>query len=107
VYEGDAQNPPAGYRPPVHEYGSSAGNCAVTGGYVSHDPAVPALAGRYLYGDFCAGQIRSLDAAAADPSATDAPTGLEVESLSSFGEGPRGELYAVSLAGPVYRIVQR
>ncbi len=106
-FEGDAQNPPAGYVPPVHEYSSSLGNCAVTGGFVSHDPHVPALAGRYLYADYCAGVLRSLDAGAANPSATDAPTGIELSSPSGFGEGARGELYITSLDGPVYRIVQR
>jgi glucose/arabinose dehydrogenase len=104
-YEGDAANPPPGYRPPVHEYASGGGNCAVTGGYVSRDPAVPALLGRYVYADFCGGTLRSLDPS--DPGATDGPVGIDVEGPSGFGEGRRGELYVASLAGPVYRIVQR
>ena len=45
--------------PPVLDYGRSGGECSVTGGVVSRDPAVPDLAGRYLYGDFCAGKLRS------------------------------------------------
>jgi glucose/arabinose dehydrogenase len=106
-FEGDSQNPPPNYRPPVHEYASSGGNCAITGGYVSRDPAVPALLGRYVYADYCGGVLRSLDAGAADASSTDAPTGIELSSPSGFGEGPRDELYVTSLAGPVYRIVQR
>ena len=106
-FEGDAQSPPPNYRPPVHEYPTSGGNCAVTGGFVSRDPEVPALVGRYLYADFCGGVLRSLDAGAANPSATDAPTGIELSSPSGFGEGARGELYVTSLDGPVYRIVQR
>lgn len=106
-FEGDTQAPPAGYRPPVHEYPTSGGNCAVTGGYVSRDSRVPSLLGRYLYADFCAGVLRSLDAGAADPGATDAPTGIELGSPSGFGEGVRGTVYITSLEGPVYRIVQR
>jgi glucose/arabinose dehydrogenase len=106
-FEGDAQNPPPSYRPPVHEYPTGGGNCAIVGGYVSRDPRVPALAGRYLYADYCGGVVRSLDAGASNPSATDAPTGIELSSPSGFGEGARGELYVASLDGPVYRIVQR
>ena len=106
-YEGDTANPPPNYRPPVSEYPSSGSNCAVTGGYVSHDPAVPALLGRYVYADFCGGALRSLDAGAADPGATDAPVGIDVDAVSGFGEGRRGELYVATLSGPVYRIVQR
>lgn len=106
-FEGDADAPPPNYVPPVHEYELSGGACAVTGGYVSRDPAVPALKGRYLYADFCVGDVRSLDAGAANPSATDASTGITVDNPSSFGEGLKGELYIASLGGPVYRIVQR
>ena len=32
---------------------------------------------------------------------------LDVDRLSSFGEDARGRVYATSLAGPVYRLVQR
>jgi len=106
-FDGDSANPPANYVPPVHEYELADGNCAVTGGYVSHDPAVPAFEGRYLYADFCGGDLRSLDADASNPGASDAPTGISVENPSSFGEGLKGEIYVASLSGPVYRIVQR
>ena len=34
-------------------------------------------------------------------------TMLEVESLSSFGEDAQGRVYALSLDGPVYRLVER
>ena len=39
--------------------GARDGECSVTGGVVVRDPALPALAGRYVYGDFCRGQVRS------------------------------------------------
>jgi hypothetical protein len=32
--------------------------------------------------------------------------GLQVPNLASFGEDLRGELYAISLSGPVYRLAQ-
>ena len=35
------------------------GYCSITGGYVVRDPALPALRGRYVYGDFCEGTIRA------------------------------------------------
>jgi hypothetical protein len=60
-----------------------------------------------VYGDFCAGDVRSLDPGAQSPSGTDRSTGLAVDGLSGFGEGARNRLYAVSLDGPVYRITQR
>jgi glucose/arabinose dehydrogenase len=110
LFEGDHSfegngNPPDNYRRPVFEYSSANANCAVTGGYVSRDPKTPALQGRYLYGDFCGGSIRSFDPGS--PASTDGRTGLNVEALSSFGEANNGTLYAVSLDGPVYRIGRR
>ena len=38
--------------------------CSITGGYVVRDRTLPSLYGRYLYGDFCAGQLRSFTASA-------------------------------------------
>ena len=68
-------------------------------------PGAESLYGRYLYGDFCDGVLRSFTAdAGADGVADDRELGLEVAALSSFGEDAAGRLYAVSLEGPVYRL---
>jgi glucose/arabinose dehydrogenase len=89
---------------PILTYGRDEG-CSVTGGYVVRDRSLPALFGRYVYGDFCAGELRSFKPAT--PQARDDRSlGLEVSSLSSFGEDNEGHIYAVSLDGPVYRLVQ-
>jgi glucose/arabinose dehydrogenase len=77
--------------------------CAIVGGYVVRDPALPTLAGRYLYGDNCDPDLRSADLSNAP--ATDAATGLQVTALSSFGEDACGRILVVSLNGPVYRLV--
>ena len=79
--------------------------CSVTGGYVVRDRSLPALFGRYVYGDFCAGELRSFEPAT--PQARDDRSlGLTVPSLSSFGQDNEGHIYAVSLDGPVYRLAQ-
>jgi hypothetical protein len=79
-----------------------ASGCAVIGGYVSRDPGVADLFGRYVYGDLCVNKIRSFSPAA--PFATDRSEGLQVANLNSFGEDSCGRLYAVSGSGAVYRI---
>ncbi len=91
---------------PVLEYGRAGGECSVTGGVVSRDRAVPDLAGRYVYGDYCAGRLRSFRIAGGRAT-DDRGLGLRVASLSSFGEDARGRVYAVSLDGPVYRLRAR
>jgi glucose/arabinose dehydrogenase len=91
--------------PPILTYSHDDGGCSVAGGYVVRDRGLPSLYGRYVYGDFCVGELRSLEPAT--PRARDDRSlGLEVSSLSSFGEDNAGHIYAVSLEGPVYRLVQ-
>jgi glucose/arabinose dehydrogenase len=97
-YEAPGTEPP-NYRAPVFEY--SAG-CSVIAGYVVHDPTLPALAGRLLYADYCVGDILHLDP---DAATSPSDTGLDVSSVTSFGEGSGGKIYVTSQGGPVYRIV--
>jgi glucose/arabinose dehydrogenase len=86
---------------PVIEYPlREGGNCSVIAGYVYRGKKIAGLEGRFLYGDFCAGWIKS--APATEPGRSE-DLG-KVEQLSSFGQDHEGELYALSLAGPVYRV---
>jgi glucose/arabinose dehydrogenase len=89
--------------PPVLVYGRDGG-CSVTGGYVVRDPELRSLYGRYLYGDFCAGELRSFTARPGEEATDDTALGVQVPSLSSFGEDRAGHIYATSLDGPVYRL---
>jgi glucose/arabinose dehydrogenase len=85
---------------PVAVYGHDAG-CAVTGGYVYRGTAVPGLRGRYVFGDYCTGQIWSLDAAEPGKPRRELELGT---TLASFGEDEAGELYAVSRTGRIFRL---
>jgi hypothetical protein len=88
---------------PIFEYSHSRG-CAITGGYVVRDRRLPGLFGRYVYGDFCTPRLRSIEV----PSGRDdRPLPITVASLSSFGEDAGGCLYAISLDGPVSKLVPR
>lgn len=92
---------------PVLEYDTHAGGgCSITGGYVVRDPRIPALAGRYVYGDFCAGRLLTARLRPGGATARRA-TRLRVPSLSSFGEDGAGRIYATSLDGPVHRLDPR
>ena len=89
--------------PHVAPEGGCSSGFAVIGGYVSRDPGIGALFGRYLYGDLCGGEIRSF--AIDQPFASDRSEGIDVFNLNSFGEDSCGRVYAVSGAGTIYRIV--
>ena len=90
--------------PPLLEHSHTSGWYAIIGGYVVRDPAVPELAGRYLYGDNAKGDLYAA-ALAPTGASGDGPTGMHVAHLSSLGEDGIGRVYAASLDGPVYRLV--
>ena len=91
---------------PIKVYPLKGGTCAVVGGYVVRDSRLRSLRGRYVYGDFCAGWVRSLIPRLGG-ARRDRDAGVRVPSLSSFGETADGSLYATSLRGAVYRFVPR
>ena len=108
--EGNVPGPraaPAGFAAtePVLAFSHAAGWCSIIGGAVVRDPALPDLAGRYVFGDYCLGKIWSayLDGGQATASDLGLPT---VPELSSFGEDACGRVYVTSLDGPVYRLGQ-
>jgi glucose/arabinose dehydrogenase len=89
---------------PIAEYSHGADGCSITGGYVYRGAAAPALAGAYLYGDYCSGRIWGLSRGPdnAWQSRLLLESGL---SISSFGEDEAGEIYVADLSGgAVYRI---
>ena len=95
-------NPPdgctqTGLIPPVAEY-SHQGGCTVIGGNVYRGSGQPALAGGYLFGDYCSGTVWAIDPAS---DALRDPTVVfeSGASISSFGEDEAGELYATDIAG--------
>jgi glucose/arabinose dehydrogenase len=88
---------------PVFTYPHIGGRCAITGGYVVRDPALASLAGWYVYGDFCTGELRAAILTPGGASG-DHPLGLRVTSVTSFGEDRAGHVYATSFQGGVYRL---
>lgn len=109
IAEPECASPPAGgYTEPIFDFGHDdpgpgASRCAIVGGYVVRDPSLGDLYGRYLYGDYCGGSVRSFELAS--PFGSDRPEGLEVPQMTSFGEDSCGRLYTASESGKVSRLV--
>ncbi len=87
---------------PVTEYTHAEGR-SITGGYVYRGAALPELRGWYVFGDYVSGRVWAFDAARGERLPLAGADG-RIEQLVSFGEDDAGELYAVSLAGTVYRL---
>ena len=88
---------------PIHQYphaGSS--ECSVTGGFRYRGTATPELAGRYVFGDYCSGSIRTLTETTPGNWQV-APLVQGGTGLTSFGEDSSGELYA-TIGNGVFRL---
>ncbi len=95
--------PSAGLIAPVAEY-SHAFGCSVTGGYVYRGDRIPALAGTYVFGDYCSGRFWGLTPDGSG-GRTMAPLFDGHINLSSFGEAHDGRLFAIDLEGGLFQIV--
>lgn len=95
VVEGSA---PGNHTGPVYEYSHSSGGCVITGGYVYRGNRIAGLGGTYVFIDVCIGQLWGFRSGARTN------LGPKAEQIVSFGQDNNGELYALSLNGPVYRI---
>jgi len=103
--------PTAGFTMPVHVYDHSTG-CSVTGGFVYRGCALPDLAGTYFYSDYCNPFIRTFEISGGaavnhdDRTAElDPPGSVDINSIVSYGEDARGEIYIADQGGEVFKIV--
>ncbi len=94
TYESKSLNSAGHLVMPVTQYSHSLG-CSVTGGYIWKR--------RYYYGDYCSGRVWSLGISGGKATGVRAES-FKVPSNSSWGLDARGNLYAVSLEGTVYRV---
>jgi glucose/arabinose dehydrogenase len=89
--------------PPTLSYDHNKG-CSVIGGFISRDPRLPQLAGRFVYGDLCTGALRSMsygDGHLLD----DSSIGPFLGQVMAFGQDGLGRMYMSSLADrSLYRL---
>ena len=94
---------------PVVEYSHAGGACTVVGGYVYRGTRVPALAGHYLYADYCSGIVKSFRfVGGAVTDGRDWTADLSPGTgITSFGEDADGDVYIMTESGGLYRIVPK
>ena len=88
---------------------NNVNGCSITGGFVYRGTALPELAGRYFYSDYCAGFLKSVVPNALRGGVTEQRdwniTGLG--NIVSFGRDGSGELYLIAGSGKIYRISRK
>jgi uncharacterized repeat protein (TIGR03806 family) len=100
-FENPTNRPYSDFDPPVYEYDHATG-AAVIGGYVYRGSAHPALVGRYLYGDYAAQTLWSLqfdgngNVSENSTLSSSGPT-----FMIGMGEDRSGELYVLSGHGQI------
>ena len=106
VYNASDPTPPNAIFP-IWVYNHSAGDVSITGGFVYRGSRIPALYGKYIYGDYVSRRIWALTynfrTAATNEFLLQGP-----QSISSFGEDFNNEILVVgynSTAGRIRRLV--
>jgi glucose/arabinose dehydrogenase len=91
--------------PPIWEHAHDDSSCSVIGGVVIHDPRLPTLAGRFIFGDYCTGLLSQFPVTALNaPPVKAERLDLTIPALSSFGVDGLDRVYGMSTAGNVYRL---
>jgi len=101
-YNGDC-GPAQNLIDPVAEYDHSVGK-AITGGYVYHGSAIPALSGRLVFADYISGLLFSVpvDTTPTLRLTSGAQSNLQI---ASFAQESNGELLMVNYSGTLHRLV--
>jgi glucose/arabinose dehydrogenase len=92
---------PDGARDPILERSHDAGDCAIIGGFVYRGSAIASFNGAYVFGDECTGELRAV-VQSDGKVAQRRDLHLNVDQLTTFGEGPSGGIFAASRAGKIY-----
>ena len=110
VVEGDRCYRPStgcdrtGFTPPVIAYAHAEGRCSIVGGVVYRGARVPEIAGAYLYGDTCSGEVWAVNAA--NPrNPVRIATGARA--LASFGIDADGEVTLLAFGQSIRRITSK
>jgi hypothetical protein len=96
-------SPPDGAVGPIFEYSHQGGGCSISGGYVYRGSKIPALAGAYVYTDYCDSALRALTERGGKLTGQ-RDLGVKANQVTAFGQGQDGELYVLSQGDGLQRI---
>ena len=104
-YEGNAAYLTSGCAPsntmtfPISQYTHASGRCSITGGFVYSGTTYPNLQNKYVFADYCTGEIGYLN------DSNEVVWSFNASStISTFGEGLDGELYVFN-GNSLFRVI--
>jgi glucose/arabinose dehydrogenase len=90
---------------PIFQYPHEGGACAITGGVVIRDKRLRGLRGRYIYGDYCSGEIRTFRLKHGRARKDRALNVRRANGPVAFGVDGRQRVYVVELdSGQISRV---
>lgn len=104
-YEGNVSYLTSGCEPmntmtfPLAQYNHDSGRCSITGGFFYTGTTYPNLQNKYIFADYCSGEVGYINDANQVVWSYDSP-GF----ITTFGEDVNGELYVAS-SGILYRVI--
>jgi glucose/arabinose dehydrogenase len=87
---------------PILDLALTGGHCAVIGGYAYRGHRLPMLEGRFLYGDYCTGDLYAVRSSAGGLVRDDLP--FDLPTLTTFGETRVGEILLATQSGELYTL---
>lgn len=84
---------------PVVDYDHSGGKCSITGGYVYRGNLYPDLVGKYIFADYCSGQIGILNNTTITWSSA-----FTDNNFTTFGEDNNKQLYIAAANGKIFKV---
>jgi len=91
---------PGNLTEPLFDYSHANGDDSIIGGYVYRGGADASLEGKYVFGDYVSGRMWTFSGGVKTQIAS--PFGANT--LTSFGEGSDGALYALGINGQIYQL---
>ncbi|MGZ8291434.1 MAG: PQQ-dependent sugar dehydrogenase [Telluria sp.] len=95
---------------PAYEYDHGTNDingCSVIGGFVYRGKAIPELAGRYFFSDYCGGYLKSFLSSGTTVRELSDWGIPDIGNVVSFGQDHDGELYIIGSDGRVHKIIRR
>ena len=98
------------YTFPIHVFknNETLDGCSITGGYVYRGTQIPYLFGKYIYGDFCTGNVWAIKQDDCGNWNNEKIYKHTNQDLATFGIDKNGELYSIGIgSGNLYQYVSK
>jgi glucose/arabinose dehydrogenase len=97
-----------GHRGPIFQYNHGGGRCSISGGVRARGEGAGALAGWYVYADYCTGEVMAISVSGASTGIAVSPESTVLidagDRVTALASGPDGVIYVLTFGDTVYRI---